>query len=159
MYYVGDLIYFKMGATRPNTKGMGDVLYGRIINVNTDDPRPYTVEVPGVIFNDDTNVTTVRMDQILHHMGSFHEGIRKPVMTSLTEALQDIQFAGDLDDELEMEFWNMLGPTQGRYPAGIISDTMLIKKAFANLSITTPSQAEMGRAQGILAKIMMEILM
>ena len=70
MYYVGDLIYFKMMATMPNTKGMGDVLYGKIINVDESDPRPYTVEVPGVVFSDDTNVTTVRMDQILHQTGS-----------------------------------------------------------------------------------------
>ena len=74
-------------------------------------------------------------------------------------SLDDMDFLGPLDTELETEFWNLLGPTNGKYPPGIISDMSLIKKAFSNLGIGAPSQFEIGKAQGILGQVFQEISM
>lgn len=61
-------------------------------------------------------------------------------------------------EQLEYELWNILGPTGGKFPPGIVSDTQLLRQAFARIGKTDVNPTEMAMAQGILAKIMLELL-
>ena len=78
-------------------------------------------------------------------------------MKSLNEDANILMEGFWWETELETILWGILGPTNGRTPAGMVSDAEVLKKAFAMMRIIPPDPAQMGKGQGILNTVRMEL--